>query len=660
MRGYTVPTAFLAIDRYSAPVRKMAGATAAFVNSSRVGLAHTERAFRRLMSPLTAINRLLMGMGYYVGLFTFIALMRGALSIIGDFQQAQIDISVVNGKSVQDNKHLATQARELALRYGEEAKAVSALQLSLIKMGYASDKVQMMTQPVMAASVALKGDPEEVAKRIGAILGAFKIDPNQTSTVADLLAKSADLSALDWSDLATMLPTAMQSANIAFKDKAPIDRLKELLAMFAMVRNAQVHVASGSTGIKNMLIDAGIRGKTYQEMLQRIVESPNQLKSAYKLFGRKTIVSALPLADAQSLGSIEDFIQKMSDSGYATRVAEDRMKSINGRIKLLKTSYQELILSIDDGTGPLAKSVESYLKVGSAVLLLSANSEESKKALSQMDTATIKTAESVLWWLKVLKWVTVLLIASRVLMLLWSTAVGIATAVAWLWNAAQGMMAFFLGWNTRLIVGNIVAMNAYRFAAGLAAVATRAFSAVMATTPLGWAIIGLGALGYMLTKTSDKYDAVAKSATKASDAMKLSDQQKAFYSGSGTLSEKFYPFGNTKIGNLPITPMQQPQRREYLDEKLVNWIINDLKKIPKALGIGSMDSELQNPETGSLGQQPQALDSLQSMMMKMWSEFQGGNLKLDIAGMPAGSQLTGDKKFIGNIQPSLDSTFMKR
>jgi Phage-related minor tail protein len=651
MRGYTVPTAFVAIDRYTAPVRRMAGATAAFVNASRVGLAHTERAFRRLMTPIESINRMLMGMGYYVGLFTFIALMRGAIGIIGDFQQAQVDISVVNGNTIAQNKQLATQARTMALTYGEAAKSVSALQLNLIKMGYADEQVLNMTKPIMAASIALKGVPDEVGKTMGAILQAFKIPYTETSTVADLLAKSADLSALDWSDLQTMLPTAMQSANLAFADKQPLDRLKTLLALFAQVRNAQVHVASGSTGIKNMLIDAGIFGKTYQEMLQRIIESPNKLKQAYKLFGRKTIVSALPLADAQLLGDIEDFILNMDDVGYSSRIASNRLLSINGRIQILKSSYQEMILALDDGTGPLAKSIEHYLQLGSAVLLLSAGSEIAKGKLATMDSSIVKAAESTLWWLKVLKWIVIVTMAARLAMFLWTTVVGIATGVAWLWNAAQGMMGFFLRWNTRLIVGNTVAMNAYRFAAWLAMIATRSFSVVMATTPLGWLMLGLGALVLMLGDLSGAYDNVAASADNAN--MSFLDRYNYSKIKNGLQDEKARLLELSKVADKGWFTNRQID----VTSRRISAYEKQLAAMDRNFPTNKMDTTQTysfNPDSMN---DPILMDSVNTMFMKAIKEMaQGGLVKVDVAA-PAGTTVSGDKKFIGNIQPTLNSTF---
>jgi hypothetical protein len=133
--GMTIPTYFIAMDRFSAPLIKMRGALGRFVTRAEVGLAGVERGFRRILSPLTSLQNALRGLGLYIGIFSAFLLFKNAIDIIADFEQAQVDISAVTGKSLSQNKALADQARSLSLRYGEAAKSVLGLDLALIKAG---------------------------------------------------------------------------------------------------------------------------------------------------------------------------------------------------------------------------------------------------------------------------------------------------------------------------------------------------------------------------------------------------------------------------------------------------------------------------------------------------------------------------------------------
>lgn len=511
MRSYTIPSIFTAIDRFSAPVQKMTGAMDRFVSRSANGLARAERGFRSLISPITSLNKALAGLGLYIGLFTAVSLFRGAVSTIAEFEQAQVNIAVVTGKTIQQNKAMATQARALSLTYGEAAKSILDMDLALIKLfgDNSEGKVQRMAESVLTASIALKGVPEEVGKTMGAVMMAFKIPDSQKNVqmIGDLLAKAADLSALDWSDLQTMLPIAMQSAAIAWKDLAPMDQFKRLLALFAALRDAQVHVATGATGVKNLLIDSGIYfGQTsdaYVKMLEKISKDPDKmLQVTKKLLGRRTLVSALPLAEANKLGSIEDFVKKLdAATGYSERVAGQRMNSIIGKFEQAKRAYDEFIFSVDDGTGPLSASIKLYLDTAKAFLLINAGSEIARNELAKMDSKTIELAKDWGFWFRIIKYVVIALIILKAVIIAWRIVTIVAAIVSGIFAIALGLMAA-AGWTSVFALrGSAMAMGTYRVATILAAASTWA---MLGPILLAVAAIGLLTMGFLGFKDAVK------------------------------------------------------------------------------------------------------------------------------------------------------------
>lgn len=529
---FTIPSIFTAVDRFSAPLRGMSMATNSFAARSNVAIARVERGFRSLMTPLNSLKGMLNNIGYYVGIYTFIRAIKGAYDVVADFQQAQVDISAVTGKSVRENRALADQARSLSLRYGEAAKSVLALDLGLIKLGYSQDQVLKMSEAVMTASIALKATPDELGKKIGAILQAFKIPETATQDVADLLSKAADLSALDWSDLSTMLPTAMQSAALAWGDVDPLDQFKRLLALFATVRNAQVHVASGATGIKNMLVDAGIRGKDYQDMIQQIIESPNQLKKAYKLFGRRTLVSALPVAEAQKMGGIEDFIDKLNTQspGYAMKVASQRLVSLRGIVQLLGTAYDEFILSLDSGEGKLSKAFMGIANTARTMLLLAAGTEQANQTLRQMPSEVISSAQSWLNFFSVLWTVIKAFIILKAILIATRVVTMAMTAGQWLLNAALMVTSFLNKKNLLGMFASIRGLFVYNIATRQMAIAQTLLNVAMYASPLIVFAIGILAIVGVMKLMSNWTDKLISGITGYSDAL----------SGANDGFQKFY------------------------------------------------------------------------------------------------------------------------
>lgn len=426
---FTIPTQFTAVDKFSPIIGKMSSAMNGFLGRSQRQLTVVNKAFSGLMTPITSLNKALMGLGYYVGLFTLVRIIKNAIDIFADFEQAQVDIRAVTQNNTSDTKMLADQARVLAVKYGEAATSILATDLALIKMGYSAKKAFGATEAILVGSVALKADPEELAKSVGASMMAFKLPEGSEQMVVDMYAKAADVSALDWKELQTMLPIAQGAASITGYT------LPEMLGLFAAARNAQVHVASGSTAIKNMMVKAGIYDKDLGTMLKSISESPNKIKKAFKMFGPKTLVTALPLADAQAVGDLEKLIDRITNAskGYAKYVALIRLDSVRGAQKLLTESYKEFILSIEDGNGPIAEWAKHLLKVTSAMLLLASGSDAAKEGLKAMRDEDKKSAESWLLWTKIVGGFTAVILSLKVAIGTWSV----------LTKVGQGIMAFF-------------------------------------------------------------------------------------------------------------------------------------------------------------------------------------------------------------------------
>lgn len=660
MKGYTVPSVFVAVDRYSAPIRKMAGATNAFVNASRVGLAHTERAWRRLISPLTAVNRLLMGAGYYVGLFTFIALMRGAIKTIADFQKVQIDIAAVTATSVKQNKALSNQARDLAVNYGLAAESISRVQLALVKAGMNKGadmtNVLAMTPAITLGVRAMGGSEEELTRMLTADMKAFKLGPESAMDIMDRYAKIVDVSTLDFESLNTMLANARQAKALT---GTGMKSFEEMLVRMAIIRDAAIHVASGGTGSKNFDIKNELAGITQEEAFKKILASASLTKRAIEMYGPKTFQSVVPYVNAFKSGDMAkvDAAFRERLQGYVKTLADFKMQGITAQWDKAKSAYQELILSIDDGNGPISKALTNYIQVASAVLLLTANSDAARSGLAKMSPEIVKTAENYKYWLKILGYVTGAFLAMRLVIFAWSTMVGVATVVTGIFNIAQGIKFGLLGMNAMALSGSALALGAYRAAIWIATIATRIFSTALFTTPLGWAILGFGALVLMLTKTGDKYEAISDSAKKASEAMKGMNIQESIYSSGGKIPKHMQLFPNQKFGNLTPSPM--PARRQYLDEKILNFILDDIKNIPKMFTGRSMEPVLAGDGFGSFVQQPQKLDSMQTVLNGLIKHLGDSTNTLNINGAPAGSTVTGDNKFKFDIQPKMDSTFRR-
>jgi len=438
--SFVIPSIFTAVDKFSAPVKGMGNAVQGFVSRSERALGRANVAFSKLMAPVTGLNKLLMGLGYYVGLFTLVRIVKNAIDIFADFQQANADLAVVMGVSVQKNRILAMEARRIGLNYGVAATEVVKMQHALATLGFEQSDIMKMGKPLITGASALEGaDPERLAGTIGAVINAFEnLKAGDTQHILDVLALSANRTALNFEKLATTLPIVSGPAN------AVNISFEETVALLGVLSNAGVHVATSATSLKNIFIDSAKKGHTYSQVLENIAKNSDKLTAANKKFGKRSVVSALAIIqkmhDARDGAAALTKEFKNVQTGLTDIIAAERLNTFRGAQHLLNAAYKEFILSIEDGNGPLAQSLTRILKIASAVLLLATDSDQAREAIAKMDSGIIATARKWLFWLKVLKWVAAAIILVKAALIVWSTGVTIMTAGIWL--ATTAMKAF--------------------------------------------------------------------------------------------------------------------------------------------------------------------------------------------------------------------------
>lgn len=487
--GLTLPTIFKAIDLFSTPVRYMRSGLNGFINASETGIARVSRGFKRLMSPVTALQNSLRGLGLYVGLFSLMLVFRNFIGIIADFEQAQVNLASVSEATVQDQRKMALMARTVAVQYGQAAKEVSNLQFELTKMGFTAQQILGMTGPVATGAVALRTNPQRMAEVTAAILRGFEMDvgkdPDAAKRVIAQLAFAANQTSADFNSFATQLPIV---ARVAYQSGQSYEKV---LAYLGTLSNVQIHVGTAATSLKNIIIDAAKRGQDFRTAIEKVASAKNAVVYAYNKFGKRSVVSALEFS--KQLAYIDGLVTRIKNTpiDYADILAKAQLLTIGGGIKKLRSAWEELVISIDDGNGPLAMALKQYLEVGRAMLLILAGSEPANAVLKEMDSTTINLANKFLVWGRIVAWVVGLVVALNIAMAIWRALVIAATIVAIPFNIVMGVMGAITGIASVAIGSNTVALGAYKTALAIGTAAQWLFNAALWANPITWIVAGI-------------------------------------------------------------------------------------------------------------------------------------------------------------------------
>lgn len=441
---YTIPSIYTAVDRFSGPLKAMSNSALAFAAKSQRAATMVNGYFSKMLSPLTKLRNMLGEIGIYVGLWQLTRALRSAFNTIADFEQANVNLrSVTDPENRKFLGAMSDQARAMAVSYGMAAKEVSALQYELTKKGFNGQQILNMTPAIALGATAFRASADDVSDYVGGILKAFNMDSTKALEVVNKTLMAANITAADFESYKTQLPII---ARVAHQSKVS---LTEVLAVLGALRDVQIHTATGSTSFKNFLLDNAAKyNLTFEQALDKLMKAQEKgklLSYTFNKYGKKTVVSAIELA-AQYQRIKNELIPKINavEDNYVNTLSGEQLNTLKGRLRLLGTAWDEMILAIDQGNGPIGKATKSLLDTARAVLLIASGSEIAATELKKMNSQTVASAQRWMFWIKVAKWVVGTILVIKAIMITWAAAIqlvtiwgGIMIVLTKAWAAAQ-------------------------------------------------------------------------------------------------------------------------------------------------------------------------------------------------------------------------------
>ena len=97
--SFTIPTIFSAIDKISAPMRKMSKNMQSFASKSEAGIARLDRRVRKLTPSMGGLGKQMLA---FASAGAIIAGIGGAINIVKDYEQANADLAAVMNTTTEN------------------------------------------------------------------------------------------------------------------------------------------------------------------------------------------------------------------------------------------------------------------------------------------------------------------------------------------------------------------------------------------------------------------------------------------------------------------------------------------------------------------------------------------------------------------------------
>jgi hypothetical protein len=300
---------------------------------------------------------------YAMGMFGVVAAVQGlravygnVVGIIRDFDKAQSNLAAIMNTT---KAGVAELTRE-AIKYGSTtvftASQVTQLQTELAKLGFTQNQVKQSTAAVLDLAAATGTDLANAATIAAQTLNAFQLDASETGRVVDVIAKSANLSAFNVDTFSAAMSNAAPAA------KAVGIEIEEAAAMLSALVDAGIPAEKAGTDLRNIFISLAKEGKTLDQAYKEIQGSTNKLTTAVTMFDQRAAGSALILADnTEKVDRLKEAYDNAA--GSAAEMAKTQLDNLAGDQLLLTSAWEGFVLSVDQGSGVISKSLRGITSV---------------------------------------------------------------------------------------------------------------------------------------------------------------------------------------------------------------------------------------------------------------------------------------------------------
>jgi hypothetical protein len=285
------------------------------------------------------------------------------VNIAKDFEQANANLASVLGTSSDKIQALTKDAKRLGAATAFSATEVAQLQTEFAKLGFNEKEILNATEATLSLAAATGSDLAEAAAVAGSTMGGFGLGAEETQRVVDVMAKSFSISALDMEKFRESMK------NVAPSAKTVGQTLEETTAQLATLSKAGISGSKAGSNLSTGFINLAAQGLTAKDAFAAMAgkEGLEKLNVAVGLVGKNAAKSFVILSDGQE--STKQFTKELGNAGGAAeKMAKEQLNTLEGRLKILNSSWEGFVLGLLSGDSAFSRISKSIVELATNTL----------------------------------------------------------------------------------------------------------------------------------------------------------------------------------------------------------------------------------------------------------------------------------------------------
>ena len=300
--------------------------------------------------------------GLTSGVYLFAGAIKDAFTRVREFDKSMQNLAGILRVSRPDIASVEAEIIKVAGSSVKTSREVAQLAENLVTLGKSQSDVKKLLKPVNDLAIGLETTSGEAAEFLVQTLNAFGASSDEAGKYADVIATIRTSTSLDF-----------QKMRDSFQYLTPISRIlnKDLAytgAVLGILADNGLKAESAGRLLGTAQQKLAKEGKTLAQALDEINDAQKRgikevklLELASNLFGKQAAKVGVILANNTDI--IEINSQAIRDNGGALDdLVNEQLKSMDAQLKILDSSYEELILTIENGEGSISQFFSSMVQ----------------------------------------------------------------------------------------------------------------------------------------------------------------------------------------------------------------------------------------------------------------------------------------------------------
>jgi TP901 family phage tail tape measure protein len=475
MAAFTIPTIYSAIDKFTAPVRKMAGAHASFAGALERGVAQGDRWFRKLTPALSETTKQFLSFASAAAIASAVI---GGINFtarqIIEYEDALASFrTIVGGTNEEFAKY-----EQAALKVGK-ANKVSAVEVTKSFETIAGLNAEFAKTPASIEAVAnaniilskaSRMSLDDSAANMVGIMNQFGLAAEESNRVINVLAAGQAVGAANISQTSEAFKnfgSVAKGANITLEQSVGLIQTLGKFSVFGAeagtkLRGSVLKLQQAGLGYKSGQFQINDALEEARKKVDKLATSKQKDAAILKMFGAENISTGKILLENISL--FDEYTKGVTGTDAAQIAAALNTGTFTAKLKALSATWTNMVLSSNQATSSLGA------------------------ANRVVDFLIVNLETIVTWGVRVLlffaAWKAILLV-TKVALIAYNVVLGITGALMGTASIAIGKSA--------------IALGAYKIVLGIATAAQWLLNAALTANPIGLIIMGVAALIGVMT-----------------------------------------------------------------------------------------------------------------------------------------------------------------